>query len=386
MRRAVFCGRKKVALSALDYILEKGWDVLPVVGRKSEAAWMERPSFSQGLADRGIAAVTQPELLRAIDGTQTRGVAADFLKKPVDLVVSYLFPDRVQPLLLRLPRIAAINLHPGPLPEFGGLGGYSFAILENVKRYGVTAHHMDETYDTGDIILQEDFSYEPAQVTALDLERMTRPYVLSVFRKVIDLVDSEQPLSAIPQGNTRYVNKDEREAAKIIDLQRDDAELIDRKARAFWYPPYNGACFVADGKQFTVVPEQELDYLGKLVHEPHGEQLRQLPVTHPIVAPPASATASATLGARTNSAPATIRQSVADVINHILVDTGRERQEFHDDDQLMAGIGLDSLDLAVMTVSLERDLGVDPFREGRRAARNFAELVSVFEEELGKLP
>ena len=53
-----------------------------------------------------------------------------------------------------------------------------------------------------------------------------------------------------------------------------------------------------------------------------------------------------------------------------------------DDDALVATIGLDSLDLAVMTVRLEQQFGNDPFRQGPRAVRTFGELVAVYEQSL----
>ena len=77
-----------------------------------------------------------------------------------------------------------------------------------------------------------------------------------------------------------------------------------------------------------------------------------------------------------------VRDTVADVINTILRDTGREARTFANQDVLMGNIGLDSLDLAVMTVSLEQRTGLDPFRSGRGAVRSFGELVAVYEESI----
>lgn len=77
-----------------------------------------------------------------------------------------------------------------------------------------------------------------------------------------------------------------------------------------------------------------------------------------------------------------VRETVADVINTILKDTGRETRAFANQDILMGNIGLDSLDLAVMTVSLEQRTGQDPFRSGRGAVRSFGELVAVYEDSL----
>ncbi len=94
--------------------------------------------------------------------------------------------------------------------------------------------------------------------------------------------------------------------------------------------------------------------------------------------PVESTPASATSPASKNS----VQDTVADVINTILRDSGRDVRVFASADQLMGNIGLDSLDLAVMTVSLEQRIGLDPFRSGRGAVRSFGELVAVYEESL----
>lgn len=78
-----------------------------------------------------------------------------------------------------------------------------------------------------------------------------------------------------------------------------------------------------------------------------------------------------------------IREAVERSIHRILQESGRPTQPLSDDDALMAGIGLDSLDLAVLVVSLEEELGVDPFRDGRGAVRTVGELTAVYDEALG---
>ncbi|MCH8922730.1 MAG: hypothetical protein IIA67_06235 [Planctomycetes bacterium] len=266
--RTVFCGQKNVALTALDDILQRGWEVLCVAPRTAEPAWRERPHFAEGLQQRGLQFATQAEVLGVIAGRRGPESVEKFLSDPVDLVISYLFPERVQLPLLGLPKIAAINLHPAPLPEYGGMSGYNDAILDGRETYGVTAHHMDETFDTGDIILKKEFPFDCNTVTAVELERMTRPCLAQTFRELVAMIDAGEPLPRIPQGETRYINRQQFEASKILDLANETAQSLERKARAFWYPPYDGAHFVIDGQKFSIVPNQELARLAKIIHRP----------------------------------------------------------------------------------------------------------------------
>ena len=77
-----------------------------------------------------------------------------------------------------------------------------------------------------------------------------------------------------------------------------------------------------------------------------------------------------------------LRQSIVDTINKVRTDSGRESLDMKDSDGLMVELGLNSLDLAVLVVSLEKSLGVDPFRDGSGTARTLGDLVTVYEQAL----
>lgn len=80
--------------------------------------------------------------------------------------------------------------------------------------------------------------------------------------------------------------------------------------------------------------------------------------------------------------PNELRQTIVDTINRVRTDSGREVLAPTDADTLTGELGLDSLDLAVLVVSLEKALGTDPFRDGSRTARTVGELVAVYQEAL----
>ena len=77
-----------------------------------------------------------------------------------------------------------------------------------------------------------------------------------------------------------------------------------------------------------------------------------------------------------------VKSTIANVINKILTDSGRPAKKLSDDDILTSSVGLDSLDLAVLVVSLEQQLAVDPFREGASAVPTFGALVALYEKHL----
>ena len=75
-----------------------------------------------------------------------------------------------------------------------------------------------------------------------------------------------------------------------------------------------------------------------------------------------------------------IRQTIVSVINKVRTDSGRDAIEPSDDDVLTVEMGLDSIDLAQLVVAIEKELGVDPFRDGSTRARTLGELVAVYEK------
>lgn len=74
-----------------------------------------------------------------------------------------------------------------------------------------------------------------------------------------------------------------------------------------------------------------------------------------------------------------VRSRVAAAVNRVLTDSGRPEKSPADDDDLNAELGLDSLDLAVVVVTLEKELGLDPFQDGRATARTFGQLVRLYD-------
>lgn len=77
-----------------------------------------------------------------------------------------------------------------------------------------------------------------------------------------------------------------------------------------------------------------------------------------------------------------VRKTIVQTINQIRTDSGRDAITPEDEHSLTRDIGLDSLDLAVLVVTLEKELGIDPFREGGATAQSLADLVAVYERAL----
>ena len=70
----------------------------------------------------------------------------------IDFIISYGYRHLIKKEVLNL--VDAINLHISYLPYNKGADPVFWSIIDDTPK-GVTIHRVDETYDTGDILLQE---------------------------------------------------------------------------------------------------------------------------------------------------------------------------------------------------------------------------------------
>jgi phosphoribosylglycinamide formyltransferase 1 len=126
--------------------------------------------------DRGVPALCIP--------TQADPEAADaalveaLVAHGVELVVLSGYLRRLGPKTLGRYAGAVVNIHPGPLPEFGGEGMYGRRVHEavlaaGVAESGVAIHVVDEEYDHGPVIARKPVAVRPGD-TAETLEARVR--------------------------------------------------------------------------------------------------------------------------------------------------------------------------------------------------------------------
>jgi len=172
----------------------------------------------------------------------------------VDVVLSFLHPRLIREPLLSVGRLGCLNFHPAPLPDFRGVGGYNLAILEALEEWGVSCHFVDASLDTGDLVEVERFPIDREGATALSLDIDTQEWLAGLFERVVGRLLSGEELPRSPQGEGRYVSQEEFERLRVIRAGDD----LERKLRAFWYPPHPGALVEVDGRLLTVVDGQVL--------------------------------------------------------------------------------------------------------------------------------
>jgi methionyl-tRNA formyltransferase len=232
---------KRSAVRALDLLVERGVEVAAVVAPEPDR-WTREPQRLDLAARR--------------HGLQLVHDAALYADPPagVDVVISFLYWRLIREPLISLGRIGCLNFHPAPLPDFRGLGGYNIAVLEGLREWGVSCHFVDERFDTGDLVEVERFPIDPGEHTAFSLDLESGERLVGLFERLIERLLAGEELPREPQGDGRYVSRDEFERLRVVRPGDD----LERKLRAFWYPPHPGAVLEVDGRLVTLVDERLL--------------------------------------------------------------------------------------------------------------------------------
>lgn len=247
--RAILMGKhKRSAVGALEHLVRRGVDVVAVVAPPDPAGAADLQRLDRVAELNGIELTTDDELYARIE----RGELDD-----VDLVLSFLFWKRLRAPLIDLPRIGCLNFHPAPLPDMRGMGGFNVAILEDFAEWGVSGHFVDQDFDTGDLVRVDRFPIEP-DATALSLDIDSQVRLLALFQDVVDTALAGDDLPRSPQGKGRYVTKAEFEAMRRVP-EDETPETLERRLRAFWYPPYDGATVEIAGRVVSLVDQTRLD-------------------------------------------------------------------------------------------------------------------------------
>lgn len=88
-------------------------------------------------------------------GDPKKGASFNFIKdKVIDVLVSINYLFLIEKDLIHLPKGIAFNVHGSLLPKYRGRTPHVWAIINNEKITGITAHLIDEGCDTGDILKQ----------------------------------------------------------------------------------------------------------------------------------------------------------------------------------------------------------------------------------------
>ena len=261
--RVVFLGTPAFAVPSLEGIVRSGAQLRAVVCQpdrpKGRGMEMMAPPTKQWALQRGIP-VLQPEKVK-----QGRLTALLEPFEP-DVLVVTAYGRILQPDVLTMAPLGAINGHASLLPKYRGAAPIQWAVARGETETGVTIMQMDEGLDTGDMLLVKKIPIGPEE-TAAELHDRMAALAGDAIAEALPLL-ARGELTRTPQDHAQatlapLLSKEDG----YLDLRLSARELVDR-TRGF--QPWPGAVLHRHGIPFKVHrararPGQEGKYPGAIV-------------------------------------------------------------------------------------------------------------------------
>ena len=113
----------------------------------------------------GVLSLCKENKIPCFKGNPRNGIGYDFIKKiEVDIIVSINYLFLIEKDIIQHSKQLTFNIHGSLLPKYRGRSPHVWAIINNEKVTGITAHVIDEGCDTGDIISQIKIACDDAEV------------------------------------------------------------------------------------------------------------------------------------------------------------------------------------------------------------------------------
>ena len=162
-----------------------------------------------------------------------------------DYIICFRSLDILPKELLVKARIAAINFHPAP-PEYPGSGCINFALYDDVKEYGVTAHIMNESVDNGKILEVRRFPITPRDhLTSVlarthnELSNLCSDFISGIYilgnKFVEEKIDESK--KEMWNGKARVLRELEELQKIPLNVDKDELKRIVRATYIEGYPP-----------------------------------------------------------------------------------------------------------------------------------------------------
>lgn len=147
-------GYDELLLAAIDFFENSDSKIAAVVfpsNLKDPRAMKVRELVEQ----KGLVTLEQPPV------ASNEAFKSSLRKLKPDAIFVWSYPMILSQEIIDIPKNGAVNLHFGLLPEYRGVNGIRWALLNGEPTTGVTLHYMDAGIDTGDIIARVSFPIEP---------------------------------------------------------------------------------------------------------------------------------------------------------------------------------------------------------------------------------
>jgi methionyl-tRNA formyltransferase len=193
-RRVVFMGTPEFAAYSLEYLYNKGINIVGVVTtpdrRKGRGLKVNESEVKKVAKKLGIKEIFQPDKLK--DEVFLSNIKE--INPELFVVVAF----RMLPKILwSMPIFGTINLHASLLPQYRGAAPINWAIINGEEVTGVTTFFIDEQIDTGKIIYRKKVEISSNDTAGTLHDKLMVEGAHLLYKTVIDIFDDK--VKPLPQ-------------------------------------------------------------------------------------------------------------------------------------------------------------------------------------------
>lgn len=210
--RILFMGTPEFAAVSLTRLLSAGFSLIGVVtqpDRPKGRGMTLQPSPVKEIAVQSGLEVWQPE---RVDSEEFLMV---YRQLRPDLVVVVAFGQKIPSEILNGPKYGCINVHGSLLPKYRGADPIRRALLNGDRITGITTMYMNEGWDTGDIIFQEELEVDADENFG------------SLYCRLAELGGKLliQTIEALVAGKAPRIPQDARLATKAFKIKPEEYQI-----------------------------------------------------------------------------------------------------------------------------------------------------------------
>ncbi|OGD56414.1 hypothetical protein A2V71_04775 [Candidatus Berkelbacteria bacterium RBG_13_40_8] len=252
--KIIFIGTGDFADLILEGLILLGFNIQLVITEKPKPSGREKI-----IADNPVGETAKLFGKKIIETDDISSLGSKISNLKSDLIILSDFGQILPGSILKMPKIAAINIHPSLLPKYRGPSPIQTAILNGEKETGVSIIKMVPKIDKGPILAQE----------AIEIWENDNANSLKKRLSNLSLQMLTNLLPKLQQGKATETNQDKSQVTFTRKLTKTDSEInwqkssteIDHQIRAFY--PWPGSYTTINGKRL-IIHQAHLDN-GKLV-------------------------------------------------------------------------------------------------------------------------
>ena len=262
MYNILYLGTKPIGEECFSELVNRQWKGLQLSAvcshEKYDNYWYQGNSIYIYAQEKGIPFISNEKR----NNEKINSVIHD---QKIDLIISVGHPWIIPEDILISVNYNAYNLHLAKLPDYKGNFTYNHAILNEEKEYGVTLHKMVANVDEGEIFQMPIFPIARND-TAYSLYMKSLKLGVKIFVDFLTVLASgDGVMLQLQQGHGNFYDRHSLDGLRLINNVNDFPE-VDRKARAFYFPPFENAYFYMCGRKYYVLPESS-NWQKENIHE-----------------------------------------------------------------------------------------------------------------------